>query len=1008
MSNPAETAQPRRLSSLNARARAPRFPLRSARRHVHVPPVSNPRCLNWAGSAELLVESVEFLVFLPSPLSTFPARTAGIGLHVNVAVLGGSVYDQKASMINLFDLSAGMASTNMHSGRPCRDGSPARRSRQDAKRTADATKVYREEKLGAHNRNSSANKSNVLAKEMPKELRSEKKPPSVVARLMGLEDGLPAQESVLHSAKRHLKKSHSHDELAETNMQVQHREQYYSSMTNMCPKETVQFKDVYEINEGPLRTYHLQDQTFPRGMPSRSRSDIRMEIVRQKFMEAKRLATNDNLLHSKEFQEALEVLSSNRDLFLKFLEEPNSILSKQLAGLPRTPAPTQTKRITVLKPNKSVEFEGRRDIRRQIINEENDHVMPRSHHRSYSAEVTFSQPSRIVVLKPSPANPRTMARLTPRAAPFQPIERVDHYGGLEDGEYLPDGLHRRDESLLSSVYSNGYGGDESSFSRSEDDYIDEEGGNLSDSEIVSPVSRHSWNHINRYNSPYSGSTFSRRSYSPESSVIREAKKRLSERWASVAYDEINQEHMHLPRSSSTLGEMLSIRETKKEAVGGINSVTNSQPRVRENELTAQRIPCISTFREDERNGLSSPRNFTRSKSVPVSSSLFDNIASPVPSSNSGGCETPTEVTRSDKGKSSFKGRVSSFFFPKSRKQTKEKITQSYASSDGRFEVNCLGSVKPGADHNIGASENRPFCEDKANSTTSQPTCSSKEQDIVSIEVPISSDCPSGYIDVKSGGGLKGIRDQPSPTSVLDASFEYSNINEPESSRSITCSNEGVALRSTGIESVTRSLSWEDMNSPSLGSTKPISFSDVDDDELEWAAFVQKIVSSAGLGNLQLGMVFTRWYLPDCPLDPALCAKLLDRKEEAAKSRERRSNQKLLFDCVNNALIEIGQDALLYTYPWSQTHSLAWRETQNPLNRALGEEIPRLMRDWLHGSGRFAVNEYDDAGTMLERMVQEEVEGRGWLKSMRSELDGITEQIARGVLEELVKEAVECG
>jgi hypothetical protein len=53
----------------------------------------------------------------------------------------------------------------------------------------------------------------------------------------------------------------------------------------------------------------------------------------------------------------------------------------------------------------------------------------------------------------------------------------------------------------------------------------------------------------------------------------------------------------------------------------------------------------------------------------------------------------------------------------------------------------------------------------------------------------------------------------------------------------------------------------------------------------------------------LGMVFTGWYLPDCPLDPALCDKLLDRKEEAAKSRERRSNQKLLFDYANMTLVE---------------------------------------------------------------------------------------------------------
>jgi hypothetical protein len=192
-------------------------------------------------------------------------------------------------------------------------------------------------------------------------------------------------------------------------------------------------------------------------------------------------------------------------------------------------------------------------------------------------------------------------------------------------------------------------------------------------------------------------------------------------------------------------------------------------------------------------------------------------------------------------------------------------------------------------------------------------------------------------------------------------------------------------------------------SPLLDLTNLTPLSSMDNDELECVAFVQKIVSSAGLGDLELGMVFTGWYLPDCPLDPALCDKLLDRKEEAAKSRERRSNQKLLFDYVNMALVEIGHDTLLSAYPWRQAHSMAWKET---LPQALVEEVPQHMRDWLYGLGKFAVNENDDAGSILERIMQQEVEGRGWVKSMRWELDEIMEQIAGKVLEELVEEATE--
>lgn len=63
------------------------------------------------------------------------------------------------------------------------------------------------------------------------------------------------------------------------------------------------------------------------------------------------------------------------------------------------------------------------------------------------------------------------------------------------------------------------------------------------------------------------------------------------------------------------------------------------------------------------------------------------------------------------------------------------------------------------------------------------------QDVVSIEVPISSACPSEHIDGSRSGGLNCSCDKPSPTSILDVSFEDSNLNGSESSRSIPCSNE---------------------------------------------------------------------------------------------------------------------------------------------------------------------------------------------------------------------------
>uniref|UniRef100_A0A0E0DFW8 DUF4378 domain-containing protein n=1 Tax=Oryza meridionalis TaxID=40149 RepID=A0A0E0DFW8_9ORYZ len=798
------------------------------------------------------------------------------------------------------------------------------------------------ERVVASTRNSSSNKSTIspmnrlVAMEMSKGVESKRKPPSVVARLMGLDDDLPAKEPALQSSRRNLRRSHSLDNLAATNRPQQQQEQHYSRTTpniHIGPKETVEFKDVYEVSEDPLRRHHILGQNFPRERSSGDKSDTRIEAVRQKFMEAKRLATNENLIHSKQFQEALEVLSSNRELFLKFLEEPSPAFLKQLDGLDTTPAPPPTKRITVLKPIKSVENNGIRQARTH--------------------------------------------------------------------QHMPESRHRRDESLISSTYSNGYGGDESSFSGSEVDYIDE-GGSPSDSDAVSPMSRHSWDYIRRHNSPHSASTFSRaHSHSAESSVIREAKKRLSERWAMVSYNEINQEQVPLRRSSTTLGEMLSLQVAKKEeAVAGIISVSSNRSSGTENEL-AMKDACKSTLREYDENGKSSPRNLAKSKSVPVSSSIFDNVAVNAQSANSEG--TPKVFTKSGRAKLSFTGKISSFFFPGNKRPTKENTSLSSDSSGEMF--GCIRHMVPQSDHNLGPDEQMAFCKDEADNSTNHAPCSTK--DAGSIEVPVSSDCVSGDVDeVKSNGDLKSIHDDTSPTSILDTVFEDSNSNEPESSRRTSCT-ERVALRCPAIDSVARSFSWEDTNSgsPLLGGLKHsnVDDADYDDDELKCYSLVQEIVSSAGLCHLQLSMVFTGWYLPESPLDPALCDKFLDRKEEDAKSRERRSHQKLIFDSVNMALVEIGQDTLLCSYPWSRACLRTWREK---LSETLGEEVWNIVSDWLYGDGSFAANKDDNAGIILERIMQEEVEGKGWIKLLTMETDEITEQIASEVLEDIVTDSVE--
>ena len=208
----------------------------------------------------------------------------------------------------------------------------------------------------------------------------------------------------------------------------------------------------------------------------------------------------------------------------------------------------------------------------------------------------------------------------------------------------------------------------------------------------------------------------------------------------------------------------------------------------------------------------------------------------------------------------------------------------------------------------------------------------------------------------------------------------------------------AASRSSATETVARFLSWDDTasESQSLCNPRPSSLlPDVDDDESECHVLVQNIMSSAGLGTSQSCMVFTGWHLPDHPLDPVLCNKVSELQEKS-------SYRRLLFDCVNVALIEIGENTLLSAFPWSKRHSRTWRGTSSP---DLGVEVWSILKDWIYGARMFVVSKRDNAGIILDRIVKQEVEARGWVKLMMAQVVDITEELEGGVMDELVEEAV---
>ncbi|KAI7982884.1 hypothetical protein LOK49_LG15G00736 [Camellia lanceoleosa] len=958
-------------------------------------------------------------------------------------------------MVNLFDLSTGVPGNRLLTDKPHHDGSPLSRSQSDSARTSPIGDPIEDKVIVSELRNASNRRSNgtpmkmLIDQEMSKEVESKHNPPSVVAKLMGL-DTLPRQQSDSAAQRNHSRDyARSHSGIPLAYWQQEHGlDMQMQREIHQCPAHN-EYKDVYEIWQQSQKGSYVRDKSPQKGRYNENTNEKKMALVRQKFIEAKRLATDEKLRQSKQFQDVLEVLSSNKDLFVKFLQEPNSLFSQHLYDLQHVSPPPETKRITVLRPSKMMDnnkFSGsgkknENQIKKgphtgQVIgwDKSNTGLSP----PNWRVDDSPTQPTRIVVLKPSPGKPHDIKAVVslPSSSP-RVLHGEEFYEEPEDNEaqesrevakeitrHMRENLigHRRDETLLSSVFSNGYIGDESSFNKSENEYA---AGNLSDSEVISPTSRHSWDYINRFGSPYSSSSFSRASCSPESSVCREAKKRLSERWAMMASNGICQEQRHVRRSSSTLGEMLALSDIK-------NSVQSEQEGINKEQEPRGSASCSASGLNLDENVGNSPRSLLRSKSVPVSSTVFGGSPNvEVSGPEVGKMDVPKGAAKVQSVKSSFKGKVSSLFFSRNKKSSKEKSSASQSKNESQ-KFSGMSSHTPGklgdgtsqCDNDTGIEEGLLPILQGSSSKTLLPDLvgMGPKQGIIYPEAGLSITKP-----VVPGNSSESL-DQPSPISVLEPLFDEDD-NITAKSCDVKPDNHGAKLvshsirsnlidKSPPIESMARTLSLSSVETAtSYPLKKPSSVSQgTEEVEREWLFFAQTLLSAVGLdGEVQSDSFFARWHSPESPLDPSLRDKYIEVNDKEiiheAKRRQRRSSRKLVFDCVNAALVEItGYGS--GTSPRATTCGLG---VHNRISEAGGsailvDEVWDWMKDWFSSECEVRCVWGGDGGgdsnnLVVERVVRKEVVGKGWAEHMRLETDNIGKEIEGKLLEELVQEAV---
>lgn len=433
---------------------------------------------------------------------------------------------------------------------------------------------------------------------MSKELEIRRPTPSLVARLMGL-DSLPSSK-VANKPRDRMESCFSHvSSVGYEGKRATCEEHLFQKSID----ENQDFKDVFEIVE-MKKSEESKHQSVQKVISSSQRSETDVAFIRQKFMDAKRLSTNESLRQSKEFDDALEVLDSNKDLFLKFLQEPNSLFSKHLQGLKCASPPPHAGHITILKSangtkhrNIEVHLESEMNTDRRSHMQNGDaaylrrpgpglmnhsireHGSPLAHKLSTSDYVgrneVCSHGTRIVVLKPSLEMTQNKARnlLLPRSTDDIQFghkrQREARRVGIQELHSEGRARQRSSDNVevmrhrtkgsreiareITEQMRHNMSNSRKNVANSRSNSNNREERPRRRCEVVKPEA-YQWSpgHFHYMDNDTASSSSSN---SIETSVTREARKRLSERWKITKR---SQQVGIMQKPPGTLGEMLSL------------------------------------------------------------------------------------------------------------------------------------------------------------------------------------------------------------------------------------------------------------------------------------------------------------------------------------------------------------------------------------------------------------------------------------------------------------------
>ncbi|KAG2257891.1 hypothetical protein Bca4012_095149 [Brassica carinata] len=729
----------------------------------------------------------------------------------------------------------------------------------------------------------------LLAQEMSKQKETKRRSPSIIARLMGL-DVLPSPQSSSHRQQKSVESSYDGCE----------------SLRRSSKGCEQKFKDVFEVLDAKKaeshRNLHHQGK-----MNAANLTQAEMAFIRQKFMEAKRLSTDEKLRHSKEFNDALEALDSNKDLLLKFLQQPDSLFTKHVHDLQSTPhKPLYSQAPSLKCPSHSQKAD--RDSLRKSHRSPHRHggggdgCPSHSHSRHVSYETLELQPTKIVVLKPNLGG-RAFASPSSSSDEFRAdrslLPCTSNHGRQKSNEDIRLSRHSSRKASFETSGFRGYAGDESSSGSD----------SASESELVPITSRTrtSFNRKNYHRSLPSKSTTS-------SSVTREAKRRLSERWKLTHKYE---QEIEISRSG-TLAEMLatSDNEARPASFNGLIFEERISKRVERNVHLSELPEPVGISSRDGWKG-SRSRSYSKSKTI-------------MNQESTGGYTIvlPKELITRDglvMGSSSHH----SFLSSKSSRHGSNKSRSSYNSCS--FSVNANSDIEESSasdDIKTAMSSEAPDLS-TVTSLTDPDISRMPTETIKHSLVPEPQPCESS----KEG-------DQPSPASVLEASFDDDDVSSSsECFESVSADLKGLRmqlrllkLESAAYNEASMLVSTDEDTDQESSTITNETLTSQEVREEDWKSlYLVDLLANSRLSDSDHSTVM------ETPVDPSLFQDL--EKKYSCLKTSTRIDRRFLFDQISGELVQILKQ-FSDPHPWVKPKRVCSKWDANKIQETLRDLVTR--------------------------------------------------------------------